>query len=524
MSVSTHRAPRSSRLRRWRLAAAGIGVAALALVSIPAFADDTIKPDGDTAHGGPNITYTGTNCPNGSTVTGEITVNYNGQSAGHFSANESLTVEFHGQSGGAMPAGVTVTPGVIPNVPSDWGTATQTFPIPFSTKVDTGSAGGKVEVTVTGNQSGYSAGADSGNGKPNFMVTVTCTPTTDPGPTNHAPVVSFTNPPTTANEGDTKVFNFSITDAEAGDTQTYVSGYPDCGTGNVLVSSSTGNTGGTFSCRFVDGLVPAVANTVKVKVNDGTADSNEATTDVTVSNLAPVVAQPTFSVVTVDCQVQVSLNNISFSDAGVNDKTWSIDINWGDGSTHDVVPTDTQGLQSSVNHTYAVGGTFGATVTVTDKDHVDGSNTTSSSGSITVIQYRTDFLPPFDDSSPSGLIVNSMKNGRTVPVKATIYDLCARAYVTSPSVVTIGVKKVATPTTDPASDAIENYSDAGASSGNTNLFRWTSDSTAPGGGFWIYNLDSKALALVTNSYYRIDMYVGGVQATKTDWGILQPVK
>jgi hypothetical protein len=169
------------------------------------------------------------------------------------------------------------------------------------------------------------------------------------------------------------------------------------------------------------------------------------------------------------------------------------------------------------------GGPYTVTVKVTDKDLEYG--TASPASTVTVNQvYSTDFLPPFDDSTPSGLIVNQMKNGRTVPVKATIYDVCTQAYVTSPAVVNIGVKKVAAPLTNPAADAVETYADAGASSNNLNLFRWNADATSPTGGFWIYNLDSKGLALVTNSFYRVDIYVGGVQATKTDWGILQPVK
>jgi hypothetical protein len=45
-------------------------------------------------------------------------------------------------------------------------------------------------------------------------------------------------------------------------------------------------------------------------------------------------------------------------------------------------------------------------------------------------------------------------------------------------------------------DPVEEYADAGQSSAGTNLFRWATDSTVPGGGFWIYNLDSKALGLV----------------------------
>jgi len=46
----------------------------------------------------------------------------------------------------------------------------------------------------------------------------------------------------------------------------------------------------------------------------------------------------------------------------------------------------------------------------------------------------------------------------------------------------------------------------------------------PGGGFWIYNLDSKALGLVVGTRYRVDIYVGPNQATRDTWAVLQPVK
>ncbi len=45
-----------------------------------------------------------------------------------------------------------------------------------------------------------------------------------------------------------------------------------------------------------------------------------------------------------------------------------------------------------------------------------------------------------------------------------------------------------------------------------------------GGGFWIYNLDSKALGLIVGNLYRVDVYVGSVKATRDTWAILQPVK
>ena len=107
--------------------------------------------------------------------------------------------------------------------------------------------------------------------------------------TNTAPSVSFTTPPTTANEGDTKTFNFSVSDSDAGDTFSVAAGYPACGTGGTYVADSLSTTasGGSFQCTFPDG--PA-SPTVSIQVKDGSnAASNIATAPVTVANVAPTV-------------------------------------------------------------------------------------------------------------------------------------------------------------------------------------------------------------------------------------------
>ena len=104
-----------------------------------------------------------------------------------------------------------------------------------------------------------------------------------------------------------------------------------------------------------------------------------------------------------------------------------------------------------------------------------------------------------------------MKNGRVVPVKATVYDDCALSFVTDPDAdVTIWTSKTSG---TGAGDPVEEYADAGESSGGTDAFRWSDD------GFWIYNLDSKALGLVVNNLYRVDIYVGGIQATVSNWAV-----
>jgi len=203
-----------------------------------------------------------------------------------------------------------------------------------------------------------------------------------------------------------------------------------------------------------------------------------------------------------------------------------VDINWGDGThtTYAEANADaTSGIGISRSHTYALPGTYTVTTSVTDKDTGKGMD----SDSVTVNQtYNVKFLAPFDASTPTTLIANTMKAGRTVPVKVTIFDNCRNVYVTgaTTSNVTIGVSKSTAPN-GTTTDAVETYSDAGNANGNTNLFRWTTDST---GGFWIYNLDS------TNAYnngpmtvgdtFRVNVFVGTVKATVNQWALLKPTK
>jgi hypothetical protein len=263
--------------------------------------------------------------------------------------------------------------------------------------------------------------------------------------------------------------------------------------------------------------------TVTLTANDGVNAPVSDSADVTVSNANPLVATPAWATASVACRVSATLTNISFSDAGVIDYPWTVDINWNDGSTS--FNTNSQAGQLDQTHTYNTPGTYAATVMVTDKDGGSGSNSTATS--LNVLQtYTVNFLQPFDNSSPSNLITNTMKSGRTVPVKVTIYDDCAQAYVTDPASL-VRINLLTGPATT-GNDAIEVYADAGASNGNTLYFRWTSDSSAPGGGFWIYNLDSRTVlngsALALNTTYRVDVFVGAVKATNTKWALLKPVK
>jgi hypothetical protein len=328
-----------------------------------------------------------------------------------------------------------------------------------------------------------------------------------------APAVATEAADANGNEGDTLGTSGAFSDADGNGTLT------------ITFSDSNGvdNGDGTWSWSLA--TTDNGSGSVTVTASDGEHTDANDTFTWSAANVAPNVAAPSWASPSVACRAPATLTGISFSDPGVNDNPWNVNIDWGDGSTDTNYDATAQGAQGNQSHTYNVPGSYSATVGVTDKDGDTGSNT---SGSLTVLQtYTVNFLQPFDNSTPSNLITNTMKSGRTVPVKVTIFDDCAQAFVTDPAtLVRIGVTTVSP--TGGSTDVVEVYSDAGASNGNTAYFRWTSDAAAPGGGFWIYNLDSRTAlngsALVINTTYRVDVFVGAVRATTTKWALLKPVR
>ncbi|MFL6109705.1 MAG: hypothetical protein ACJ716_11945 [Marmoricola sp.] len=522
--MNMHRSATTTGSRRRRTFTTALSAfAVLGLVTAGVAVADTLNADGDQGKVSQALAYKkhettqGRACESrGTPVNGFLTVSFAGSS--HLTPGDYVTVNYNLSD---VPTGVTISPSTTTKVPANYSAAHPDFTVPFTTTVllsapDTiGTGNTQIPFTVS-DSSGHTA--SSANGK--FKVFIHCSTDTPDDPENIVPVVTVTAP-SSIPEGSPATITFSVADAD-GTSWTFDAGSPACGNGGTLVPGSASITGvnGTFQCVYADGLVPAVASTVSVAVVDETsATSDTATADILVTNVTPVVAVPTFAVSSVDCQTTATLNNISFTDPGA-DATWNGTINWGDGSALQSFTAAAAGAVPAKTHVYAAPGTYAATVAVTDKDLATGSNTTAAGSGITVLQtYSTSFLQPFDASTPSKLIPNTMKNGRTVPVKVTLTDTCTGLAVTDPTkVVTIGVTEATPPngaTTVP--DAVETYSDAGASSAGTNVFRYNNP-------FWIYNLDSTGLKLVTGKTYRINVYVGSVKATITNWALLQPVK
>lgn len=298
------------------------------------------------------------------------------------------------------------------------------------------------------------------------------------------------------------------------------------GNGTLTISKVSGdgavtdNGNGTWSWTHTS--ADEGSGTVVVKASDG--EHADATDEFSWSavNVAPTVSSDLASG-SIDCRSNATLQNITFTDLGVDDAPWTVNIDWGDGSADTEYTTNDQEAQPDRSHLYTTPGSYTVTLTVTDEDGGAGTDD-GTDNQITVNQvHDVRLLKPFDGASPSNLVTNTMKNGRVVPVKTTIFDVCTDGYVTDGAAVTIKTRLEGGTASAPT-DPVEMYADAGSSSGGTSAFRWTTDTTAPAGGFWIYNLDSKGLGLTTGNTYRVDVYVGSVKATATTWALLKPVK
>ena len=128
-------------------------------------------------------------------------------------------------------------------------------------------------------------------------------------------------------------------------------------------------------CMFDDGI-----HTIGVRACDA-ADANNCdtdTTEVTVTNVAPSVAQPQVDPSSSNEGQSVSAS-ATFSDpggapSGPDNHTCMVD--WGDGTPVEAGALDQQALTCTGTHTYADDGDYTITVTVTDDDDGQDSNTT----------------------------------------------------------------------------------------------------------------------------------------------------
>jgi hypothetical protein len=171
---------------------------------------------------------------------------------------------------------------------------------------------------------------------------------------NQTPVVTVEEPIIIADEGDSALNSGAATDLD-GDT--------------LSLSASAGtivdNLDGTWSWSFATSDGPLDSQIVTITADDGNTGIGQATFDLVVINVAPVVdAGPDHDAISGD----VVSKEISFSDAGTSDAPWEYTIDWQDG-TIDVGATTDQTLPIVASHQYFLPGEYNVEVCITDKDN-----------------------------------------------------------------------------------------------------------------------------------------------------------
>lgn len=147
---------------------------------------------------------------------------------------------------------------------------------------------------------------------------------------------------------------------------------------------------------------------------------------------------------------------------------------------------------------------------VSNRHAIDGGSLVEKTGSFTTLSTLTGrYLQPLTQSTdPVNPVLNTGKNGKVIPVKLQLSQGgTAISDLNAPGPVTIAVSNLASCSIT-GGDPVLAYADAGQSSAGTNQFRYDPFAQA-----WIYNLDTKALGLVTGNCYRLDVSINGTRIT-----------
>jgi Bacterial Ig domain len=169
----------------------------------------------------------------------------------------------------------------------DWGdgSAHETFPAASPGSLGTKShtyADGPDDHTVTIKVTEAGSGTPP-SGQATFSVHVY----------NVAPSVQFTTAPTSADEGDTKTYQYTYSDPGA-DAISFAAGHPSCGDDGSLVGSPSISSSGSFQCSFPEG--PNTTNVaIRVTDDDGASSMDVETVNIVEVTIADVAPTASFS-------------------------------------------------------------------------------------------------------------------------------------------------------------------------------------------------------------------------------------
>jgi len=187
---------------------------------------------------------------------------------------------------------------------------------------------------------------------------------------NSAPVIGALALMPGAVEGQDLYAEAAFTDADGNGPFACTVDYGDGSQPGSIVSDASGS-------RCV-GPIHAYADNgnynVTVRVTDSYAAAGVKTESKMVANALPIVGA-------LDISLRPSIENqavvisANFSDAGVDDATWTCTVDFGDGASEAGVVTN--GTCRANTHTYTDNGAFDVTISVTDKDGGMGTRTSS---------------------------------------------------------------------------------------------------------------------------------------------------
>ncbi len=158
--------------------------------------------------------------------------------------------------------------------------------------------------------------------------------------------------------------------AEANSDYTAVINWEDGSTSNGTITFN--QTSGQFTVTGDHTYAVPETTPIQVTIEHDSAPSVTVSDTATVENVAPTVNAPTGQSALATAALTFNLG--SFTDPGLQDGPWDVQVNWGDSTNPTQFSSTNEGSLGTGTHTFAAPGTFDVTVSVTDKYGATGTN------------------------------------------------------------------------------------------------------------------------------------------------------
>lgn len=189
------------------------------------------------------------------------------------------------------------------------------------------------------------------------------------GPT----ALGLTQDHATIDENGTVTLAGGFTDPGSLDTHVVDVNWADGSSDTVLNLAAGVVSFSGISHQYLDNQAADAPYSIEVFVTDKDGAIDVANANLTVTNVAPAVAAPADRYAGVGDVTTFALG--SLADPGSQDSPWSVDVSWGDGSSHTTFNLSVPGALGSQDHVYADVGTYTVALQVTDKDGATGEAT-----------------------------------------------------------------------------------------------------------------------------------------------------